>query len=597
MRNLLLFAHECAPFHRRESTIGAQRPAQFARHLPAFGWRTVVLCCDAGRRGSVPPGEGAAARAAIQAEVRERLRAAAPDQPVVIATPSLAWDGLLDRAWHAAARPEQGAAGALRAAVRRPLTAAKLWTGDYSQSWQPCARWAAEAVAAEIRVDACLGEHSPDAGLFLARWFARRAGVAGIPGIPWIADFRDPILQPLTPAAQLLYRPLARRLVREAAATVAVTPRWADLDAELFGRPAFSIPNGSDPEELAAAPAVARDGRLTVSYAGSVLLPAHLDVFLAGLARARQRAPEDDGGIVFRYRGLAAADVASQAAAQGVAGLCDIGGYCPRPETLGLVRASDLLLLLSYADPRDPYRRHGFYPGKVFEYFAARRPILCVAGDGVPDGQLDALLAETRTGTVCPTPDAVADALLAARRRQQASQPLPYQPDEAALARYTRRALAGRLAEVLDRAVAGTLGQAAGEAAGQEPARGSIPGLHKGRRMNPAKTGSPFWFARFQQSPVRPSNRSDWPRAVAGFIRRLLCSPGIHPRAARRRSFHSLSARAGARIPLLGAPASCRLSLKAWLVAGWKPALPALAAPSSDIQDRGHVRHRRHAHR
>jgi glycosyltransferase involved in cell wall biosynthesis len=463
MKNLLVFAHECAPFNRRESTIGAQRPAQFARHLTAFGWRAVVLCCDAERRGTAPPGDRGAVRAALQAEVRERLRAAPDDQPVVIATPSLAWDGLLDRAWHAAAGPEQGSGGALRTAVRRPLTAAKLWTGDYSQSWQPCARWAAEAVTEVIGVDACLGEHSPDAGLFLARWFARRASG---PGIPWIADFRDPILQPLTPMAQRLYRPLARHLVRSAVATVAVNPRWAELDRELFGRPAFSIPNGSDPEELAAAPAVPRDGRLTVTYAGNVLLPAHLDVFLAGLALARRRVPGEAPGIVFRYRGLAAADVARRAGAQGVGDLCDIAGYCPRPETLGLVRASDLLLLLSCADPRDPYRRDGLYPGKVFECFAARRPILCVAGDGVPGGQLDALLAETRTGAVYPTPDAVADALLAARRLQQAGQSLLYQPDEAALARYTRRALAGRLAEVLDRAVAGLLDEAIRDAGG-----------------------------------------------------------------------------------------------------------------------------------
>lgn len=460
MKNLLLFAHECAPFNRRESTIGAQRPAQFARHLPAFGWRTVVLCCDAARRGTVQPHDSAAVRAAIQAEVRERLHAAPLDQPVVIATPSLAWDGLLDRAWHAAARPEPGLGRALRTAVRRPLTAAKLWTGDYSQSWQPCARWAAEAVAAEIQVDACIGEHTPDAGLFLARWFARHHQM------PWIADFRDPILQPLTPTAQRLYRPLARRLVRSASATVAVNPRWAELDRELFGRPAFSISNGADPEELAAAPAAPRDGRLTVTYAGSVLLPANLDVFLAGLALAHRHQPEQGPGILFRYRGLGAADVARQAAAQGVADLCDIQGYCPRTETLGLLCASDLLLLLSCAEPRDPYRRFGLYPGKVFEYFAARRPILCVPGDGVPGGQLDALLAETRTGAVCPGPEAVADALVAARRLQQAGQALPYQPDEAALARYTRRALAGRLAEVLDRAVAGALDEAAGEITG-----------------------------------------------------------------------------------------------------------------------------------
>ena len=37
-RCVLVFAHECAPYNRAESMIGAQRPAQFAKYLPEFGW-------------------------------------------------------------------------------------------------------------------------------------------------------------------------------------------------------------------------------------------------------------------------------------------------------------------------------------------------------------------------------------------------------------------------------------------------------------------------------------------------------------------------------------------------------------------------------
>ena len=51
LRTALFFAYECAPHHRAESTMGAQRPAQFAKHLPEFGWRALVL-----RRQSTPHG-------------------------------------------------------------------------------------------------------------------------------------------------------------------------------------------------------------------------------------------------------------------------------------------------------------------------------------------------------------------------------------------------------------------------------------------------------------------------------------------------------------------------------------------------------------
>jgi glycosyltransferase involved in cell wall biosynthesis len=459
MKTLLVFAHECAPYHRRESTIGAQRPAQLAKHLPAFGWRAVVVCCDAARRGTATRRD----RAAVEAEVRARLRSAAPDESVILPTPALAWDGPLDRAWQAAAAP---GGGRWRAAVRRPLTAAKLLTGDYSQPWQPCARQAAEVVAEEMRVDACLAEHSPDAGLFLARWFARRAGV------PWIADFRDPILRSFTPLGRRLYRPLARRLVASAAATVAVLPVWAQDDRTLFGRPAWTIPNGYDPDEWTDVPALPSDHRLTVTYTGNILIPHTFEVFLAGLRLARARLGADSG-LLFRYRGLWAETVARRIAALGLDDVADVAGYCPRDEALALLRSSDLLLLLSCTDPGDPYLAHGLYPGKVFECFGACRPILCVPGDreqGAENGELDSLLAATRTGTVAATPEAVAEILIAARAQRERGEEIPYHPDEAVLARYTRRALAGQLAELLDEVTAITSGDR--DVRHRRPARG-----------------------------------------------------------------------------------------------------------------------------
>jgi hypothetical protein len=105
------------------------------------------------------------------------------------------------------------------------------------------------------------------------------------------------------------------------------------------------------------------------------------------------------------------------------------------------MRGADLLLLLSVRTA-DPFYVKGFYPAKVFEYFGARRPILCVPGDR---GLLDELLGETRTGVVCETAKAVADYLCRAARER-----VPYEPDAGVVERYTRRNLSGQLARVLD---------------------------------------------------------------------------------------------------------------------------------------------------
>ena len=436
LRTVLLFAHECAPYHRPESTVGAQRPAQLAHHLPDFGWRAVVICCHRDERGTRWPGPLAAA-------VGETLKAAPADRSVVIPTPSLPWDGMLDRAWRRTLPPGP-ADTALRAAARKPLTFAKFFTGDYSQAWQPCAREAAAVVANEVQIDASIGEHSPDAGLFLARWFARRFHV------PWIADFRDPILQPLTPVARLAYAPIARRLLSTAACLINVTPYWSELDSRLFRRPTLCIPNGFEPGEFSGAPPPSPKEGVRIAFTGTMWREMQLGTFFEGLRGALTAlGAEGHRHVRFVYRGRAVDEVHALASRYGVDSAVDAHGQIPRSESLALLERSSALLLLSI--PRgghdDVYTERGFYPGKTFEYFGARRPILCVPGDGA---LLDELIGRTRTGVVLPTAERITTWLLEAVARVQSGQPLEYQPNEAEVARYSRREQARTLARLLD---------------------------------------------------------------------------------------------------------------------------------------------------
>lgn len=440
LRTVLIFAHECAPYHRPQSTAGAQRPAQFARHLPDFGWRAIVVCCDwrVRERGTLRQWE------ALPGAVADQIRASDARRSVVIATPSWPSDGVLDRCWRRVL-PIDGRDTAIRAALRRPLTAAKFMTGDYSQPWQAFARRAAEVIAALRSVDVCVGGHGPDAGVFLARWFSSRYGV------PWVADFRDPILQPLTPFARRLYAPQARRLLASAAAVVNVTPVWAEMDRLELGRPSASIPNGFDPDEFRPAATPSRNAKLTIAYAGTINAAQRIDIFCEGLARARVIAGEPfSQQVVFVYRGTGGGHVRRVAASRGVADLIEVRDHVSREAALIELSHADLLLLLSIADParEDRYMARGFYPAKTFDYFGVRRPILCVPGD---TGLLDALIAETRTGVIRKTPEEIAQHLIQAWREWTVGRPLTCDVDEEALARYTRHHLSGRLAELLDR--------------------------------------------------------------------------------------------------------------------------------------------------
>ncbi len=442
MKTVLIFAHECAPYHRPQTMVGAQRPAQFAKYLGEFGWRAVVLCADNARRGQTDHPQ---ALSDARADVQHALDKAAPDAPVIIPTPALAYDGWADRAWRATFKEGSPQPHKLTVTARKALTAAKIRSGDWSQPWQPCARAAAEVITQNIKIDAVVGEHSPDAGLFLAHWFHARYGT------PWLADFRDPMPQGFQGAARRWYTAQGRKLTSTAAGTINVTPYWAELDKEMFGRPAWCLPNGFDPSEFpATTDTMPRTPYCEIIYAGNIIPSQRLAVFLEGLQQARLASGTDLGNkLRFVYRGGAHRQVAQEAEQAGVADLTDSAPPIPRLESLARLQQAQTLLLLSIAHPEqeDVYFRRGYYPAKTFEYFGAQRPILCVPGDG---GLLDELLHTTRAGEICRTAAQVAAYLTDAVRAWDANNPAGYQPDTVAIAGYTRRNLTGQLAALLD---------------------------------------------------------------------------------------------------------------------------------------------------
>jgi hypothetical protein len=436
VKTVLLFAYACAPYNRPESTIGAQRPAKLAKYLTRFGWRTIVICHD-GRASINDPAQ-------LRGIVDRSLGQLRPDAPLIVPVPALKHDGPLDKAWNWASR--EGRRGIVWDAVRRPLTIAKFFTGDYSQSWQPAARAAAIAVAERTNVDACIGEHSPDAGLFLARWYSETHHV------PWIADFRDPFLFGQRVALRPLLAPFARRMVRSATHVVEVTPPSVEIDSRLLSRRVELIENGFDPEEFEGPLEPTPEGEFAVVLTGSIWVQSDLERFLQGLALLRDRlGSEADRSLRFRYVGGDHEIVQSLAKRVGVEAIVDSRGRVPRAVALQAARGADVLLVISPLNHPDPYWAAGAYTGKVFEYLGARRPILAVPAGNRP---LEALLHRTRAGTSASTPGEIAAYLEAAWRQWRSTGAVAYSPDEATLAQYSRVRSAQKMAALLDDSIA-----------------------------------------------------------------------------------------------------------------------------------------------
>ncbi len=107
-------------------------------------------------------------------------------------------------------------------------------------------------------------------------------------------------------------------------------------------------------------------------------------------------------------------------------------GYLPHDETVREQLEADFLLL--------PLRREPEYakvlPGKIFEYLAARRPVL---GIGQEDGAAASVLRDAAAGEMFDWDKK--EELLAFLDAEH--------PQAAGIEKYTRRALTERLAEVL----------------------------------------------------------------------------------------------------------------------------------------------------
>jgi glycosyltransferase involved in cell wall biosynthesis len=233
-------------------------------------------------------------------------------------------------------------------------------------------------------------------------------------GLPWIADFRDawtferrPSLERPLAAEEALDRALERAVARGADTVVGVTEPIAQDLARRFGTRAVGITNGFDPEEGADPEDAALDlpeGKHLLVHTGRMAVgnrsPRHVLDALLELARS---SPETASALELVFAGPLTEEERGLIQRPELAGRARWVGALDRKRVLGLQRRADSLLLFTEAD------RKGHVPAKLYEYFAAGKPIL-VLGDDVEAARM---VREAGAGIaiVADDPSAIAGAL------------------------------------------------------------------------------------------------------------------------------------------------------------------------------------------
>lgn len=404
---VLIFAYECYPYNRNGSAIGAQRPYQFAQNLSQLGWKVIVLCCDNKNRRVV---EAKDLEQTIENSCQVYDHSLKNEGYAIIPLPSFRSHGFGDYVWIQSVKPGPGDTYIGKkfpySIVRRISTFYnQLQNGDYSWSWTPVAMAFVQRLLKEHKVDMIVGEHGPDAGIILADQVSRKYN------IPWVADFRDPVLLPFRGLLKWMYARVVEKIVRSSTATINVNPYWTNLDHKHFGKDAYTIVNGYDLNLFRETPAHSFS-TFTVSYFGSIkedsqdIMPS-LKAFALFLKKLDH--PKD---ITLFYRGFSEEKVVVSCREIGIGeNYLNTAGFIERNETIAYMKGSAVLFVYSFASykAKNIYETKGFYPGKIFEYIGTGVPILLIPSD---DGLLSALINEEKKGLASSSVEAAADFLI-----------------------------------------------------------------------------------------------------------------------------------------------------------------------------------------
>jgi glycosyltransferase involved in cell wall biosynthesis len=457
VKRVLLVAYYFPPI----AASGSMRPLGFCRYLEEYGWRPRVLTTspdsltpaqqgDDGLRRMVPPHvEVDTVPHANPLQMLIRWRGRVREQIVERVTRRPAHEPRIVSGH----RPAEERRGDTRIVSVRNLADWAFAFPDRQIPWYgPAVRRIARLPRVK-RPDAVFATGGPWTGLLVGKRLAERFQV------PFVADFRDPwTMNPvgfqfapwLSKRAKQLEQEICAAASRIIVNTDELRREFCAAYPHVAGK-FLTITNGFDDDAVGAVMNVRDDtsgmtrdaGRVELAHFGNVygtrnpvpLFQASTELLEEGHIR-----PDD---LCLRFVGAwDVVDAGCEALARGLErlGVLHREGSMSREECLAEMSRSQCLLALQGEFPLQ-------IPGKVYEYIATGRPILIIGGEGATAGLIDS----ERLGVCWPNRSGIIKerlaSLVAGRARLEA-------PNSSNVQRFHYRTLTGRLADVLDAAVA-----------------------------------------------------------------------------------------------------------------------------------------------
>ncbi|MBK9234583.1 MAG: glycosyltransferase [Rhodoferax sp.] len=346
MKRVLMVAYHFPPL---AGSSGIQRTLRFVQQLPALGWQPLVLT----------------AHPMAYERTADDLMAEVPDGTVV------------RRAWALDTRRHLSIGGRYVAALARP----DRWIS-----------WRYDAVRIGMQM---IHEHKPDAiwsTYPLATAHLIGAELQRRSGLPWIADFRDPMAQdgyPEDPKTWQSFQAIEQLAAQRTSACCFTTPGAVRMYRERYPLAAnrmVMLENGYDEATFARAEQALGQrepltpGVTTLLHSG-IVYPAERDPrqLFEALGRLQLDRPDLAGRLRVRFRAAVAEQLLHELARQhGVETMVEILPAIGYADALAEMLRADGLLVMQASNCNEQV------PAKVYEYLRAGRPIVCLsdpAGD------------------------------------------------------------------------------------------------------------------------------------------------------------------------------------------------------------------------
>lgn len=402
---------------------GVQRWVKFVKHLRSFGWEPIIYTPE---------------NPFVQ-ETDESFLREIPENIEVLRLPVFEIQKYFGgTAPSAISSGKPGFFSGLKKTVGN-FVRGNFFIPDARVTWvKPSVRFLSEYLA-KNKVDVIVSSGPPHSMHLIAQQLKAKFG------IPWLADFRDPWMEILdfhgfktSWLSRKKHQSLFTEVLADADSVVVAHNTVRNNFQKLTDTKVTAITNGYDEVDFkVSAPLNLSNTKFKIVFVGILY-----DILnSSALWKAMKDLIEEDQGFKEKLQLIFVGKVHNAAMRDihdnSLLPYATFTGYVNHTEAIAYERAADLLLLLTPSNPELKY----VIPGKLFEYMATAKPILCTAQ---PDNDSAQILREANAGVVVHPDD-----ILAIKHALKSG--VAFAPNMATVQKYERKQLTASLAQEMDR--------------------------------------------------------------------------------------------------------------------------------------------------